>query len=122
MQASLKTHVQYGGSGLGLFISRQLVEMQGGEIGSTFQFFIKTRRTVRPAESEETDFQLLVRDDALREAYGFELTSLQQNGTKMPPVTLERVNSHLEWELSPASKERISEVFHILVVEGNLVN
>ncbi|QSZ32681.1 hypothetical protein DSL72_002260 [Monilinia vaccinii-corymbosi] len=28
MQASPKTHVQYGGSGLGLFISRQLTEMQ----------------------------------------------------------------------------------------------
>jgi signal transduction histidine kinase len=32
-QASPRTHVQYGGSGLGLFISRQLTELQGGEIG-----------------------------------------------------------------------------------------
>jgi len=32
-QASPKTYTQYGGSGLGLFISRQLVEMQGGEVG-----------------------------------------------------------------------------------------
>ena len=32
-QASPRTHVQYGGSGLGLFISRQLVELQGGQIG-----------------------------------------------------------------------------------------
>lgn len=30
---SRSSTVQYGGSGLGLFISRQLVEMQGGEIG-----------------------------------------------------------------------------------------
>ncbi|TAQ90767.1 hypothetical protein B7494_g919 [Chlorociboria aeruginascens] len=51
-QASPRTHVQYGGSGLGLFISRQLSELQGGEIGvasergvgSRFAFYVKARR------------------------------------------------------------------------------
>jgi signal transduction histidine kinase len=47
-----KTHVNYGGSGLGLFISRELVELQGGQIGvssagkhkgSEFSFYIKGR-------------------------------------------------------------------------------
>ncbi|KAL7269483.1 hypothetical protein RUND412_007856 [Rhizina undulata] len=49
-----KTHVTYGGSGLGLFICRQLCRIQGGEIGvfseeghgSSFAFYIKARRTV----------------------------------------------------------------------------
>jgi len=32
-QANMRTHIKYGGSGLGLFISKGLTEKQGGEIG-----------------------------------------------------------------------------------------
>jgi len=52
-QATPRTHVTYGGSGLGLFISKRLVELQGGRIyvdsvegkGSTFSFYIKVERS-----------------------------------------------------------------------------
>ncbi|KAJ9116333.1 hypothetical protein QFC22_004773 [Naganishia vaughanmartiniae] len=48
-QASSETHTVFGGSGLGLFVTRRLTELMGGRIevdstvgeGSTFRFFIK---------------------------------------------------------------------------------
>jgi CheY-like chemotaxis protein len=57
-QATPRTHVQYGGSGLGLFISKTLATLQGGAIGvsseknsgTTFMFFVGTRVTDSPAK------------------------------------------------------------------------
>lgn len=52
-QASPKTYKQYGGSGLGLFISRELCELQGGQIGvasskgkTVFAFYVRAKRWV----------------------------------------------------------------------------
>lgn len=49
-QASPRTYKQYGGSGLGLFISRELTELHGGQIGvgsepgagTTFMFYVRS--------------------------------------------------------------------------------
>lgn len=58
-QASPKTYKQYGGSGLGLFISRELCELQGGQIGvavkddkTSFTFFVLAKRPTLPGSLE----------------------------------------------------------------------
>ena len=90
MQANRRTHVKYGGSGLGLYISRELVEMQCGKIGvgseegvgSIFAFYIKARKSLiqvqrrtssigtleRAATEEATNYKILLVEDNLLNA------------------------------------------------------
>ncbi|KKA27930.1 hypothetical protein TD95_001225 [Thielaviopsis punctulata] len=66
-QANSRIHVQYGGSGLGLFISRRLTELQNGAIGvksktgegSTFAFYIETKVPPLPPvdQAKPNDFE-----------------------------------------------------------------
>ena len=58
-QATPRTHIKYGGSGLGLFISKSLAALQGGSIGvtstanagSSFMFYISTRTAEPPKDA-----------------------------------------------------------------------
>lgn len=130
-QASARTHVKYGGSGLGLFISRRLCEMHNGAIGvaslpgvgSTFAFFVQAHR---PHEG------------ALQEARATAQTALQANAL---PITkraksLQIGSVEVPLKSSPSSKnlelmvtspglideEMPPRIEGILVVEDNMIN
>lgn len=116
-QASPRTHVQYGGSGLGLFISRELVELQGGEIGvaskagegSTFAFYIKARRSTAP------------KDDV--DQFPGAGARKPSTGKHAMPTSLKDVApSSQSSETSLSQKNVPKDTLKILIVEDNLVN
>jgi signal transduction histidine kinase/CheY-like chemotaxis protein len=115
-QASPRTHIDYGGSGLGLFISRCLSEMHGGAIafastpgvGSTFSFYVKTRKS-KPPRLERSGSNVAV-DPSIRT----EINPPNQRHRDQitPPIP----------SSMPLEKEIANSDLHILVVEDNLVN
>ncbi|KAF2791575.1 hypothetical protein K505DRAFT_351197 [Melanomma pulvis-pyrius CBS 109.77] len=139
-QASPRTHINYGGSGLGLFISRRLTEMQGGAIGlvsrykkgSTFSFFIKARRTTAANRRGGSLPSIFPEDLTHRPGIAKEIEGLidpsrpliprqdlnprlgipAQDPGHLPPPDLEELKG----------KNWLPETLHILVVEDNLVN
>ncbi|TIA10946.1 hypothetical protein D6C80_07791 [Aureobasidium pullulans] len=109
-QASPKTYKRYGGSGLGLFISRELVELQGGQVGvhseagkgSTFGFYIKATCVERPLETEPKSPEL---------------------GKSRPTMTTDQTAatpSNIAEE--PAVNKTEVQDLHVLVVEDNTIN
>ncbi|KAK5678562.1 hypothetical protein LTS10_009006 [Elasticomyces elasticus] len=123
-QASNRTHVDYGGTGLGLFICRELAEKQGGGVGvaschgegSAFGFYIESRAATAEvpqhilAEVSRLDLEAspTITANAVRSQVehtnGGPLTILSNGSIRLPTV------------LNP------SEAYHIMVVEDNIIN
>ncbi len=122
-QASPRTHVQYGGSGLGLFISRQLTELQGGEIGiasesgvgSTFAFYVKARRARNEQNLEAMQKQL----DSDVQSNARPTTTLSTDIQSQEKPALLIHNHNPSGDHSPLSDPAN---WHVLIVEDNLVN
>ena len=139
-QASPRTHIQYGGSGLGLFISRRLTELQGGAIGlasqykkgSTFSFYIKARRTT-PTTLRRSSFPNVFPEDIKHRPHApKDLDAFRPSR----PVPVSRTSSAVHSDIPSEAlglppdpplqelkrRKSIPETLHVLVVEDNLVN
>jgi signal transduction histidine kinase/CheY-like chemotaxis protein len=102
-QAERRTHTQYGGSGLGLYISRELAELQGGcigisskdGVGSTFAFYTKVRcADAQPVSNIESPHR-----------------------ARSITTTSHSLENHAITTLLPPPRS-----YHILLVEDNLLN
>ncbi|KAF2219164.1 hypothetical protein BDZ85DRAFT_322532 [Elsinoe ampelina] len=131
-QASPKTYKQYGGSGLGLFISRELTELQGGQIGvhseagvgSIFSFYVKARRAFDDGAPSTTGLlsRTLSNASTPRNSQGRDRTSPLMS----PAQSISRRSSmSLRRSAAPspiATNSNSRSSLHVLVVEDNEIN
>lgn len=123
MQASPKTYIKYGGSGLGLFISRELASRQGGQIGvasepgtgSTFSFYVQAQICTAPQP---------------KGAHHYSGSTTSSGGRRRSKASIlvaaataeAELQNHVTHELAVRKASEVDELaatqVHLLVVEG----
>ncbi|KAF2436987.1 hypothetical protein EJ08DRAFT_655137 [Tothia fuscella] len=122
-----KTHIQYGGSGLGLWICRQITELMGGEIGvskgqeegATFAFFVRARK----AQDKEIPVKSST-PHARTQSGPIPSTppikpSLEQSSRPIPGRSETNPGQPADSSITPSEHQNGTKV---LVVEDNLIN
>lgn len=142
-QASPKTYAQYGGSGLGLWISKELCAKLGGQIGvastvtsdksthgSTFAFYVQAPRCASPTAQQ----QQIETDNNVETARKVSLDEIKIDMSPLPSAQKEPTDTHTQLPVNPAHEKAITNgtsssssdlptpVVRLLVVEDNLIN
>ncbi|KAK5708145.1 hypothetical protein LTR97_000685 [Elasticomyces elasticus] len=121
-QATSKTHITYGGSGLGLYISRELAEKQGGGVGvaskpdegSVFAFYIETR-AAKPPKHLPLERPIFTSRSSKTANH-----DLPRRTSSNPEIANGSASS--EHRNSPPDAVHQQNGFHIILVEDNVVN
>lgn len=141
-QASPKTYAQYGGSGLGLWISKELCAKLGGQIGvastvtsdksthgSTFAFYVQAPRCASPTAQQ----QQIETDNNVETARKVSLDEVKIDMSPLPSAQKEPTDTRTQLSVkSPPEKAIVNgtssssdlptSVVRLLVVEDNLIN
>lgn len=142
-QASPKTYAQYGGSGLGLWISKELCAKLGGQIGvastvtsdksthgSTFAFYVQAPRCASPTAQQ----QQIETDNNVETARKVSLDEVKIDMSPLPSAQKEPTDTHTQLSAKSPPEKAITNgtssspsdlptpVVRLLVVEDNLIN
>ena len=124
-QASPKTSIKYGGTGLGLFISHTLTEKQNGSMGvssqpgkgSTFAFYVKVRQINPPTPSSEPTLQS-TQELVLRQLDNTQaLRVVEDTAVMKDPETSEQQKIVSSPKISQEQNALPELAYHVLLVE-----